>query len=151
MSTPPPPQVGQQRPVHGLGPEDVGPSGQIDVVDDHVKGAAIRAQPSIGVADDDFDPGRVECHVPAGQADHLRINLECGEPAGGQEAAQKAQGGSTGQPEHEQGTWFLPFSEERGGGQHVPDQSGEEAVPVMEGMRGAGHPELGGEGRLPDF
>ena len=83
MSTPPPPQVGQQRPVHGLGPEDVGPSGQIDVVDDHVKGAAIRAQPSIGVADDDFDPGRVECHVPAGQADHLRINVERGEAAGG--------------------------------------------------------------------
>ncbi len=146
-----PPQVSQQLPVHGLCPEDVGPSGQINIIHDHVKSAVIRPQPGIGIANNDFDPGRVECHVPAGQANHLPVDIERGESAGGQEMAQNAQSRPAGEAKHEQRARFFTFPEEGGGCEHVPDQAGQKTMPVMEGMHGASHAKLGGEGRLPDF
>ena len=68
-----------------------------------------------------------------------------------QQVAQDAEGGAAREPEHENRARRVMFPEQRGSGDHVPSEAGEEAALVVGGVDRPGHPEFGGVIGFPDL
>ena len=75
------------RTLMGPGPSDVSP-----------RVLQAMGRPTIGHLDPEF----IQMHVLPSQFHQLVVDVDCGEPARGEEMAEDPQGGSPGQPEQQQ-------------------------------------------------
>ena len=123
-------EMGQQFRIPRLRAEDVGLAGEVDVVENHVEFAAVSRQPRVGVGGVNLDVERAEVHVFAGEIDDFRIDVDGGQLAVRQQMAEHAVGGAAGQAEHQHRARRTVFAKQRGGGDEVPGEAGEKALPV---------------------
>ena len=109
--------------VPGMRTEDVGLSGQINVVDHYIETTLVRAQPVVGIGVVDLDPVGVEVHVGAGEFDDALIDVDGREFHLRQQVAEDPEGRATGESEHEDRTRWSRGTEQGTRRKVVPGQA----------------------------
>lgn len=140
----------QDRGIPRMWAKDIGFSREVNVVYDNIELPGVVCNPFVGVGDMDFDACVIERHVPARERDEFPVNIHRGESRLGEEMAENAEGGASGEAEHEDGAG-RGFSKQCARGDHVPRQAGEEFVAVEPGADGSLDAEFHLDAGRPDF